>query len=120
MVKAFADPAMRQYFAGVPTARLVTRKGDPTSLVLLILPLVPSYAALPAVLDSIVKGYGGAPPQALTLGGRRALLVVEDQNYPFKSLIWQQRAFVLWLYGFDGVSIEAMTTLAQSVITANQ
>jgi len=120
VVKAFSDPALGQYFGGSPEARLVTQRGDPTSLVLLVLPLQPSYAALPGIIDSIVQGYGGAPPQTLTVGGRRALLVVEDPKYAFKSMVWQQRSFVLWLYGFNGVSSGAMTAFAEAVIGANQ
>lgn len=121
VVKAFSDPSIAPYFGGAPEVRLVTQRGDPTSLLLLALPLAPSYAALPKTLDSIVTGYGAvAAPQVLTIGGRRAVLLLEDQKYTFKSLVWQQRAFVLWLYGFNGVSSETMTSLAQAVIAANQ
>jgi hypothetical protein len=118
--KAFADPALAQYFSGAPQARLVTQRGDPTPFVLLVLPLQASYAALPTTMDSIIQGYGGAPPKTVTIAGRRAVLVVEDARYAFKSLVWQQRTFVLWLYGFSGVAGDAMTSFAESVITANQ
>ena len=120
VVKAFSDPSLAQYFGGTPEARLVTQRGDPTSLVLLVLPLQPSFAALPNVIDSIVTGYGGAAPKSVTIGGRRSLLIVEDAKYAFKSLVWQQRTFVLWLYGFNGVSSDAMTTFAGAAIAANQ
>jgi len=118
--KAFADPSLTQYFSGTPQARLVTQRGDPTPFVLLVLPLQASYAALPTTMDSIVQGYGGAQPRTVTIAGRRTVLVVEDASHTFKSLVWQHRTLVLWLYGFNGVSSDAMTTFAESVITANQ
>jgi hypothetical protein len=120
VVTAFETPALKEVFSEQPVLRLVTRRGENSSLALVVLPLKSSYAALPSLLESVVQGYSQTKPTELTISGRRALYFKEDAQYNFKSLIWSHRSMVIWMYGYNNVSIEAMSDFASQLITTNQ
>ena len=94
--------------------RFITKGGDATGMFVLSLALLPSYAAVPGILDGVATGYSGTPPREMTLNGRRALIF--PQASP-KTIIWQHRTFVVFLYGSDE---SAMSAYATGLITANQ
>src|SRR5437899_9915128 len=53
--------------------RLVTRNGDAANMAVLSLSLLPSYAALPGVLDEFAAGYSQVAVEHFTLAGHPAL-----------------------------------------------
>ena len=92
--------------------RLVTRNGDAANMAVLSLSLLPSYAALPGVLDEFAASYSQAAVEHLTLAGHPALYY---QTAP-KSLVWAHRTYILVVYGTDRA---AMTRLGEALIASN-
>jgi hypothetical protein len=120
LISAFDKPELTAVFSEQPVLRLITRRGENASIAIVVLPLKTSYAALPNVLDAMVQGYSTNKPQELTIGGRRALYFKEEAKYNFKSLVWAHRSMVLWMYGYNSVSVEAMSDFSAQLIAANQ
>jgi len=92
--------------------RLVTRNGDAANMAVLSLSLLPSYAALPGVLDEFAASYSQAAVERFTLAGHPALYY---QTAP-KSLVWAHRTYILVVYGTDRA---AMTRLGEALIASN-
>jgi hypothetical protein len=92
--------------------RLVTRNGDAANMAVLSLSLLPSYAALPGVLDEFAAGYSQSAVERFTLAGHPALYY---QTAP-KSLVWAHRTYIVVVYGSDRV---AMTRLGEALIASN-
>ncbi|OLC21090.1 MAG: hypothetical protein AUH33_02515 [Chloroflexi bacterium 13_1_40CM_68_21] len=106
-----AVPEITNIAAGV-ALRLVTRNGDAANMVVLSVALLPSYAALPGVLDEFGSGYSQLAAEHLTLASHPALYY---ETSP-KSLVWSHRTFIVVVYGSDRA---AMTRLAQALIASN-
>jgi hypothetical protein len=106
-----ATPEVTNVATGV-ALRLVTRKGDVANMAVLSLSLLPSYAALPGVLDEFGAGYSQFAVEHLVLAGRPALYY---ETTP-KSLVWAHRTFILVVYGSDRL---AMTRLGEALIASN-
>jgi hypothetical protein len=119
ITQALETGELAKFVANPAAIRLITKQGEQTSMVLLVLPLSPSYAALPGALDSVAQGYSSNKPSELTIGGRRALLFQKESNKDFKSLTWLHRSFLVWLYGFNTTTDAAMTAFATEVVAAN-
>jgi hypothetical protein len=92
--------------------RLVTRNGDATNMAVLSLSLVPSYAALPGVLDEFASGYSQSAVEQFMLAGHRALYY---QTAP-KSLVWAHLTYIVVVYGADRAT---MTRLGEALIASN-
>ena len=92
--------------------RLVTRNGDPANMAVLSLSLLPSYAALPGVLDEFAAGYSQAGVERFTLAGHPALYYATSP----KSLVWAHRTYIVVVYGSDRA---AMTRLGEALIASN-
>ena len=92
--------------------RLVTRNGDAANMAVLSLSLLPSYAALPGVLDEFAAGYSQVAVEHFTLAGHPALYY---QTAP-KSLVWAHRTYIVVVYGTDR---GAMTRLGEALIASN-
>jgi len=106
-----AVPEITNIAAGV-ALRLVTRNGDAANMVVLSVALLPSYAALPGVLDEFSSGYAQLPAEHLTLASHPALYY---ETSP-RSLVWSHRTFFVVVYGSERA---AMTSLAQALIASN-
>jgi len=113
MKTAFDKPEITNISSGY-AIRFITKGGDATGMFVLSLALLPSYAAVPGILDGVATGYSGTPPREMTLSGRRALFF--PQASP-KTIIWSHRTFIVFLYGTDE---SAMSAYATGLITANQ
>jgi hypothetical protein len=92
--------------------RLVTRNGDAANMAVLSLSLLPSYAALPGVLDEFAAGYSQSAVEHFMLAGHPALYY---QTAP-KSLVWAHRTYIVVVYGTDRA---AMTRLGEALIASN-
>ena len=113
MKTAFDKPEITNISSGY-AIRFITKGGDATGMFVLSLALLPSYAAVPGILDGVATGYSGTAPREMTLGGRRALFF--PQSAP-KTIIWSHRTFIVFLYGSEEA---AMSAYATGLITANQ
>jgi len=92
--------------------RLVTRNGDAANMAVLSLSLLPSYAALPGVLDEFAAGYSQAGVERFVLAGHPALFYTTSP----KSLVWAHRTYIVVVYGSDRA---AMTRLGEALIASN-
>jgi hypothetical protein len=81
-------------------------------MAVLSLSLLPSYAALPGVLDEFAAGYSQSSVEHFMLAGHPALYY---QTAP-KSLVWAHRTYIVVVYGSDRV---AMTRLGEALIASN-
>src|SRR5207247_1230824 len=106
-----SSPEVTDIATGV-RLRLVTLNGDAANMAILSLSLLPSYAALPGVLDEFATGYSQAAVEHLTLAGHPALYY---QTAP-KSLVWAHRTYIVVVYGTDRA---AMTRLGEALIASN-
>src|SRR2546427_11510180 len=93
-------PELTSIATGV-ALRLVTRNGDSANMAVLSLSLLPSYAALPAVLDEFAAGYSQAGSSAscspatqrcITRRRRRALCgpTARTSSSPTPAIAWRR------------------------------
>lgn len=106
-----STPEVTNIATGV-ALRLVTRNGNAANMAVLSMSLLPSYAALPGVLDQFGAGYSQIAVEHLVLAGHPALYY---ETSP-KSLVWAHRTFIVVVYGNDRL---AMTGLGEALIASN-
>jgi hypothetical protein len=110
-------------FVNSSAVRSVSKNGEPTGTLVLVLGLDPAIAAIPNTMDSFLKGLIGSSaagvfttPETVQIAGRPVSILFQNEQKLWYA-VWQQKHFIVTEFSSTRASAEEVASL---LITANR